>query len=256
MNVVFSPPTQKLCTDDLHKTMSDAIILYLTEMTQAHYELQEMLQRDNFEVQQRRPSPGFFDDSIERQPSLVLLDCRGQGVQELTICREIRKIYPGLLVLISNEANVQFNILALNLGADASFTLSQGVPLIAASVKALLRRFANVSRQLLLTFDNLIIDATRREITVEKRKVNLSSVEFEVIWLLARKSGTVVTRSEIYKELYKETYNGYDRNIDLYVSRIRKKIGDDPGNPMYLKTVRGIGYQFVCSETIGSKVTP
>ncbi|MCF6180322.1 MAG: helix-turn-helix domain-containing protein, partial [Geopsychrobacter sp.] len=70
-------------------------------------------------------------------------------------------------------------------------------------------------------------------------------IEFQLFWSLAQKAGCVVSRDDIHLDLYNAAYNGYDRNIDLYISRIRQKIGDDPSLPRYLKTVRGVGYMFV-----------
>ena len=114
-----------------------------------------------------------------------------------------------------------------------------------ANVKALLRRFAPAKPPSAVTFGKLIVDANRRDVFVAGRAVQLSTIEFQLVWYLAQSPGCVVTRDEISLELYHTAYNGYDRNIDLYVSRIRQKIGDDPTAPRYLKTVRGVGYQFV-----------
>jgi hypothetical protein len=132
---------------------------------------------------------------------------------------------------------------------DSSLSLhseaSAGAPLVAANIKALLRRFAPAGPSSVLTFGELIVNANRRDVFVAGRAVRLSTIEFQLFWCLCRKPGLVVTRDEISLEIYHAAYNGYDRNIDLYVSRIRQKIGDDPTLPRYLKTVRGVGYQFV-----------
>ena len=92
------------------------------------------------------------------------------------------------------------------------------------------------------------VDANQREVFVAGQAAQLSTFEFQLIWYLAQHSGCVVARDEIYRELRNSTYNGYDRSIDVYVSRIRQKIGDDSTSPKFLKTVRGVGYQFVCVE--------
>ena len=141
--------------------------------------------------------------------------------------------------------NERFHLLALDLGADASLPVSAGVPLVAANAKALLRRFAPARTPSVMTFGRLSIDANRRDVFVEGQAVEMSTIEFQLFWYLAQKPGCVVTRDEIYRELHSSVYNGYDRGIDVYVSRIRQKIGDTPSSPRYLKTVRGKGYQFV-----------
>ena len=144
----------------------------------------------------------------------------------IALCREIRNLYFGPLVLLSTEENIEFNILALKPGADVALFLSQGLPLVAANIKALVRRFTNISQPPLLVFGNLVIDARRRDALLSGKQVNLSTIEFQVLWLLAKKSGFIVSREEIHQEMYGATYNGYDRNIDLYVSRIRQKIDE------------------------------
>lgn len=178
-------------------------------------------------------------------PHLIILTCDGTDVDGLMICREIRNSYAGLLVVVSENGDERFHRLVLDLGADAALPLSAGAPLVAANVKALLRRFGPPSPPSLLTFGNLTVDANRRDAFVASRAAHLSTIEFQLIWYLAQKPGCVVTREEIYQELHSAAYNGYDRRIDVYMSRIRHKIGDDPGSPSYLKTVRGVGYQLM-----------
>jgi DNA-binding response OmpR family regulator len=111
----------------------------------------------------------------------------------------------------------------------------------------LLRRFASTTPRI-LTFGRLTIDSNQRDAYVAGQAANLSSQEFQVIWYLASNPGGVVSRDEIYRDLRNSAYNGYDRSIDVYVSRIRQKIGDLPSSSSYLKTVRGVGYQFVGAE--------
>ncbi len=123
--------------------------------------------------------------------------------------------------------------------------ISAGAPLLAAKAGRLLRRFGPPSPEAVLTFGNLTVDANRRDAFVASQAAQLSTIEFQLIWYLAQKPGCVVTRDEIYQELHSAAYNGYDRRIDVYMSRIRQKIGDDPASPSYLKTVRGVGYQLM-----------
>ncbi len=119
------------------------------------------------------------------------------------------------------------------------------MPLIAALIKALLRRFVPTKLVQQLTFGNVTIDAERRDAFIGGQALTLSSIEFRLFWCLAQKTGRVVSRDELHKDMYKTTYNGYDRSIDLYVSRIRQKFGNYPVSAIRLKTVRGIGYQLI-----------
>lgn len=179
------------------------------------------------------------------QPQLIVLDCPGSGVDGLAVCQDIRGRFPGILVLVSDEEDARFHVFALGLGADVSLARSAGALLIAANIKAMLRRFAPHEPPAIQTFGRLTVDANKRDVFVAEQPAQLSTIEFNLFWSLVKNIGHVVSREDIYQQLYNAPYNGYDRNIDLYVSRIRQKIGDDPALPRYLKTVRGIGYQFV-----------
>jgi DNA-binding response OmpR family regulator len=74
--------------------------------------------------------------------------------------------------------------------------------------------------------------------------MHLTSIQFDLLLYLVNHSGTVISRNDLYQLLYGSDYNGIDRSIDVYISRIRQKLRDDPSNPVYLKTVRGVGYLF------------
>ena len=225
--------------------MRQTSVLFIAGARKIYSDLEHLLGQEDILIRQVKRWEGKLSLSESDSPHLIILDCPGSGVDGLAVCQEIRHEYSGLLVLVSEYPAERFHILALGLGADASLPIAAGAPLVAANVKALLRRFAPAKPPSAVTFGKLIVDANRRDIFVAGRAVQLSTIEFQLVWYLAQSPGCVVTRDEISLELYHTAYNGYDRNIDLYVSRIRQKIGDDPTAPRYLKTVRGVGYQFV-----------
>lgn len=218
-----------------------------------HSDLRHHLKQDDrllIQVERWEESLSIFE---AEPPDAIILYCFGTGVDGLTDCQKIRTRYAGLLVLVSEQGDEQFHRLALDLGADASLPAVAGASLLAANVGALLRRFVPAGPPSTLTFVGLTVDAARRDVFIANRPVRLSTIEFQILWILALKPGCVITRDEIYRELYAADYNGYDRGVDVYVSRIRQKISDDPTTPRYLKTVRGIGYQFMGGPT---RVTP
>jgi two-component system response regulator RstA len=225
--------------------MNQTKVLLIARSTEIYLNLKHLLGQDDIQICHVERWAGKLLLSETDRPHLVVLDCTGTSVDGLTVCQKIRKRYSGLLVLVSEYGDEQFHILALSLGADASLSVTAGAPLVAANVKALLRRFAPAIPRSVRTFGELTVDANRRDVFIAGQAVQLSTIEFQLFWFFSQKPGCVVTRDEIFLELYHTTYNGYDRNIDLYVSRIRQKIGDDPAASRYLKTVRGVGYQFV-----------
>ena len=219
--------------------------------TEIYSGLRSLLANDGIQVRQSehwQDALSPFDTEEPGLPHLIILNCPGSGVDALVMCQEIRSRYSGLLVLVSENEDKRFHVLALDLGADACLPITTGAPLVAANLKAMLRRFASTTPPSVLNFGKLTVDANQREVFVAGQAAQLSTFEFQLIWYLAQHSGCVVARDEIYRELRHSTYNGYDRSIDVYVSRIRQKIGDDSTSPKFLKTVRGVGYQFICVE--------
>lgn len=228
--------------------MPQATILYLGPKNNYFEELQKTLESQNIRTRQIDTLQSATDYLINTPPHLLVALTPDKGVTGLTLCQELRQIYTGLLILVSDQKEVEFHSLALGLGADASIRYEHGPQLLAANVQAMLRRCETLHPVQKLSFGNLIIDSNKRDVFIAGESVALSTIEFQLIWSLAIRQGSVVTREEIHQELYKSTYNGYDRSIDLYISRIRQKIGDLPETPKYLKTVRGVGYQFITAE--------
>jgi two-component system response regulator RstA len=209
-------------------------------------ELQNYLQGKGIEVYHIDKADLQRRQVLPDDPNLIVLDCSDRDVAALALCRKIRNSYRGPLVLICHPEQEQFAFLALELGADFSISAIGSTPFIAENIRAMVVRLTSSSSPE-LQYGELTIDAQKREAFISGRRANLSTIEFRLLWLLCTKAGQVVSRETIHRKLYQSPYNGYDRGIDLYISRIRQKIGDTPASPLYLKTVRGLGYQFVGS---------
>ena len=138
-------------------------------------------------------------------------------------------------------------VLGLEMGADDYVPKPVQPRVLLARMRALLRRLdgAEVSGESRLTFQDLEIDNATREAWLKGERIDLTSAEFDLLWLLASHAGRVLTREEIFSQLRGIRYDGQDRSIDVRVSRIRPKIGDDPHHPHRIKTVRSKGYLFV-----------
>ena len=227
--------------------MNQATVLLISKRAEVHTDIKKLLEQDNI----RTCPVGRWEQAqtfiVSEQPQLILLDSPDSGVAGLAACREIRIRYQGILMFLSGDANEHLHTLALSMGVDSSFACDTGVQLITAQIKALLRRFAPPEPPPVQTFGKLTIDAYKREVFVAEQAAQLSTIEFNVFWSLVKKAGCVVSREDIHRDIYKSSYNGYDRGIDICISRIRQKIGDDPAMPRFLKTVRGSGYQFVAA---------
>lgn len=95
---------------------------------------------------------------------------------------------------------------------------------------------------------SMVIDASRRAVYIKKKSVVLTTAEFDLLWFLACRLGKVVTRDEAYKELRGIEYNGLDRSLDLRITRLRKKLGDNGRNPRRIKSIRSVGYLLVADR--------
>lgn len=225
--------------------MKQITVLMVSRRSEIITEIQQQLEQEDIRTCQVDHWEQTQAAIAKEPPQLVLIDSPGSGVVGLVVCREIRSFYKGLLVVLTDDTDERTHTLCMNMGADSSFPSNLSVPLITAHIKALLRRFAPPELPAVQTFGRLTIDANKRDVFVAEQPAQLSTVEFNLFWALVKKVGCVVSRDVIHRDLYNSSYNGYDRGIDLCISRIRQKIGDDPVMPRYLKTVRGAGYQFV-----------
>lgn len=187
------------------------------------------------------------------QPDLVVLDLMLPGEDGLAVCRIVRPYYKGPILMLTARTEDLDQVLGLEMGADDYVAKPVRPRVLLARIRALLRRVkdspedtpAEGSSDNRLTFGNLVVDNAMREAWLEGKSIDLTSAEFDLLWLLSSSAGRVLTREEIFHQLRGIEYDGQDRSIDVRVSRIRPKVGDDPLNPKRIKTVRSKGYLFV-----------
>ena len=195
--------------------------------------------------------------AIERikteQPDLVVLDLMLPGEDGLAVCRIVRPYYKGPILMLTARTEDLDQVLGLEMGADDYVAKPVRPRVLLARIRALLRRVTDGPDEEVavsgsenrLTFGNLVVDSAMREAWLEGQSIDLTSAEFDLLWLLSSSAGKVLTREEIFNQLRGIEYDGQDRSIDVRVSRIRPKVGDDPMNPKRIKTVRSKGYLFV-----------
>lgn len=219
-------------------------ILLLTDNADLSAPINSCLQGEDFAVDQL--SPDDLEEYLQGgvMPHLILLDYSLASIQRLAVCRSIREVYTGLLMILADGVDEMHQVLGLEMGADDFVVKPVGFNLLVAKIRALLRRgrrsFATPVKT--LSLGALEVDGGRREVRVEGESVDLTSREFDLLWYLACNARAVVSRDKIYEDLLGVEYNGYDRSVDIYISRIRHKLGDPSKRPQMLKTVRGVGY--------------
>lgn len=187
---------------------------------------------------------------LKDQPDLVVLDLMLPGEDGLSICRKVRGRYDGPILMLTARTDDMDEVLGLEMGADDYVCKPVRPRVLLARIRALLRRSEGAAEapsesQRRLQFGALVIDSAMREAWLREQGIELTSAEFDLLWLLAANAGRILSREEIFTALRGIEYDGQDRSIDVRISRIRPKIGDDPEHPRLIKTVRSKGYLFV-----------
>ncbi len=184
-----------------------------------------------------------------RRPDLVLLDVMMPHVDGLDVCRILRYESDVPIIMITARSTENDLLLGLDLGADDYVTKPFSPRELMGRVRSLLRRSrAAAAEEELLELGDLVIDRGRHRVTVGGLEVPLTPREFSVLEVLARHPGRAYSRMELLQSAFGFDYDGLERTIDVHVLNLRKKIEPDPAQPIYIRTVRGVGYAFAEPE--------
>ncbi|MEE9103790.1 MULTISPECIES: response regulator [Pseudomonas] len=211
---------------------------------------QDYLESNGLAVSIESNGAAAVERVLAERPDLVVLDLMLPGEDGLSICKRLRPDYDGPILMLTARTDDMDQVQGLEMGADDYVCKPVRPRLLLARIRALLRRSepveaAPVSGGKRLTFGKLVIDNAMREAWLDEQTIELTSAEFDLLWLLASNAGRILSREEIFNLLRGIEYDGQDRSIDVRISRIRPKIGDDPMHPRLIKTVRSKGYLFV-----------
>ena len=186
--------------------------------------------------------------AIEEKPKLILLDLMIPGKDGYDVCKEIRsnsEIRNTPIIMLTAKSEELDKILGLELGADDYITKPFSVRELLARVKAVLRRFSVVEPESsVLVFGNLKADFEKREIHVKDKKLDLTLKEFELLEILIRNKGKILTRDTLLDKIWGYEYIGETRTVDVHIRYLRKKVEEDDKNPKLIETIRGVGYRF------------
>ncbi len=209
---------------------------------------QEYLIRNGLEVGVESDGNRAIRRIIEDQPDMVVLDLMLPGADGLSVCREVRaQGFQQPILMLTARTEDMDQVLGLEMGADDYVAKPVQPRVLLARIRALMRRSDKTMEDLpqRLDFGELIIDNGARAVILNGETIEFTSAEYDLLWLLASNAGRILSREDIFERLRGIEYDGQDRSIDVRISRIRPKIGDDPENPRRIKTVRSKGYLFV-----------
>ncbi|WP_263768857.1 winged helix-turn-helix domain-containing protein [Propionivibrio soli] len=211
------------------------------------------LRKNDFEVATEIRGDIAETRILKEDPDLVILDIMLPGKDGFEVCRAVRDKYKGVILMLTARDEDLDQILGLELGADDYIAKPVQPRLLLARIKALLRRAPGTSgvdsdevpgETQELEFGSFRISQATRSAMLGNESVDLTTAEFDLLWLLACHAGSVLSRDDLLQQLRGIGFDGLDRSIDARISRLRRKLGDDPENPTRIKTVRGKGYLF------------
>jgi two-component system response regulator RegX3 len=214
--------------------------------------LEIALRREGFHVRTARDGTSaltVFDDVL---PDIVLLDIVLPGMSGLDVCREIRVTSNVPIVMVTARETELDLVVGLEVGADDYMVKPYRLRELVARVRAVLRRSPEDGRTDdeglekvdAIEIDGVRLDVARHEVVVHDRLVHLPRKEFELLAVLMRKAGRVVTRETLMATTWGAGYYGSTKTLDVHVKRVRAKIEDDPAKPARITTIRGLGYRY------------
>lgn len=193
------------------------------------------------------------DDAIEMvkedMPSLLILDINLPVKDGFAVCAEIREFYNQPVLMLTARGDESDEVQGLELGANDYLIKPVRPKALLARIQSLLKlsdpeSLTESGTEKERVFGDFRIDAVSRSAYIEDELIDLSSHEFDLLWLLSENAGTVMSRDEMVGQLRGIEYDGFNRSVDILISRLRKKLGDDSNKPKKIKTVWGKGYVF------------
>ena len=194
------------------------------------------------------------DKILQQQPDLVILDLMLPGLDGLEVCQKVRPEFDNPILMLTARSDNIDEILGLEIGADDYLGKPVEPRLLLAHIKALLRRTARSddntdgpanSNDAVINVNGLELDNRSRNVSLNSQSITLSDPEYDLLWLLISNAGNILSREYIFENLRGIDYDGSNRAIDINISRIRSKLGDNPSNPNIIKTIRNKGYLLV-----------
>lgn len=178
-------------------------------------------------------------------PELIILDVMLPDMNGFELCKLIRQDHTVPIIMLTARGEVMDRVVGLELGADDYLAKPFDPRELVARIQAVLRRSAEIPRPQVRSYGRLSIDSGRRTAFLDEQPLSLTTNEFAALALLTRYAGRVLDRDQILQELRGIDSEAFNRSVDITISRLRQKLGDDPKDPSFIKTVWGTGYAFV-----------
>ena len=205
------------------------------------------LRSEGFDVLTADNGQAAVDAVRRHQPDLVVLDVRMPGLDGIEALREIRTFSDVYVIMLTALAEETDKLIGLSVGADDYLAKPFSPRELVARVKVVLRRSRGQREPTdeVLTFSEIRVDRSRREVIVDQATVSVTTLEFDLLTALAAQPGRVFSRSQLLEAVWGWDFVGDDRVVDVHIRNLRRALGDSASEPRFIGTVRGVGYRFV-----------
>ena len=210
--------------------------------------LGKYLEREGFEVHQALDGAAALDDARKIAPDIVVLDWMLPKVDGLEVLRKLRRFSDAYVIILTARSEAVDKIVGLSAGADDYLTKPFNPGELVVRIRAMLRRPRGTASEEEgvppIQSGELVVDPARRRVWLKEREISLTALEFDLLQALSVRSGFVMSRAQLLAQVWGADYFGDEHVVDVHIAHLRKKLGDDPANPRYIETVRGVGYRF------------
>jgi DNA-binding response OmpR family regulator len=216
----------------------------ISELIQIH------LKDLDYQIQVRNNGRMGFEEANSNTFDLIILDIMLPEMDGIAICQRLRALdnYTPILMITAKSEEID-KIIGLESGADDYITKPFKIREFIARVKAIIRRqdqFALLAEKDLkrIRFNTLELDEKKRKVVLDKKRIDLTPKEFDLLLLMARNPGRSYSRSELLELIWGYDFSGYEHTVNAHINRLRAKVEQDPNNPTFILTTWGVGYRF------------
>lgn len=194
-----------------------------------------------------------LESAVDDRPDVVLLDLGLPDIDGLQVLAMLRAVSDVPVIVITARDDDADMVKALDAGADDYVVKPFGVEQVEARLRAVLRRSSSAVDEGPLVVGGLTIDHRKRLVTLDGRPIDLSRKEFDLLLALAQRPGEVVSKRELLADVWRQSYGGGDRTVDVHLSWLRRKLGETAAHPRYLSSVRGVGVRLADPDDVSGQ---
>lgn len=205
------------------------------------------LRAEGYAVHTAGDGPSGLKAARALKPDLLILDLMLPGMDGIELLTQLRRESDVYVILLTAKSEETDKVIGLSVGADDYLTKPFSARELVARVKAALRRYgqnSGAAESNVLAFRRLRIDVGARRVWKDDQPVELTAIEFDLLYAVAEHRGRVLSREQLLEQVWGHDFYGEDRVVDVHLGHIRKKLETDPANPEFIITVRGVGYRF------------